>query len=283
MMECRSLIVTLLPILIDLLARLMPLYPILVLVGGALWALGPILTSLHFLLSMLNAAFGLLGINIGAVIAAKGMLGAILTTILPILGAVLYVVLGLVAWWRELGNVFNQTIRPALSALFEAFGRLQEALGVQITWWDLLKAATFPVYVLLTGLIVIISSLIRLFALLIEKIAEFINWIKGAAEWLTKLLTGGSPEGLYDAIEAMRQLRIETMRTGRTFRELRWLAPPAVGIPRVPPAYAAPVPIYVPTTIYIGEITGEIDIAALQEAVTRGIAEALERERLVWR
>jgi len=312
---------TMLPLLMGFLESLMPLIPWLARAAGFLAPLAPLMVAagmaLYFLSPLLTLVTGLfrifgfalmpllklLGIKVG--LLSQTATGAValavpLKALIPVVAALAYVIIGIIAWWQELSAVWNRTVGPALGNLSSAFGELSDAIGITVDWMAIIKAATTPVYLALTGLMTAFGALLDAIAALVRGLADLerrLGWIKSSIRTVNEAFSGFT-RGLSRAVESgldfienlcipdvMSEITRNTLQATAAIGEFQREVE-AFGRFRGRPfeyefgAARGPITQYVTITapITIETVAAEVDLGLVTDAVNRGIAEALRRE-----
>ena len=238
--------------------------------GTALFFVKPVLTALGPLFALLKGHVALLN---------------------PILLALAAIVLTVKLHWEELKNYWNSHVAPAINFLKEAFTGLIERLFGSEVALKALEFITTPVKLALEAIMFWVSALIAGFAALIEilnriidvftgfgrvvsgifqglseRVGNFIDSIKGLGNWVDKIFGHSIGKDiaadLGKATEAFKSIGM-AMGAGATF---------AGGA--APMQY---ITVYSTPTLNIESVSGEVDLAAIQDAIDRGIGNSLRR------
>ena len=303
-----------------LLTAIAPVLPLVSMLGSALWLLGPVFTAVGTGLKILSFLFG--SSLAGAVKTAGGFLpwlgskflgvktaisqaGGVLPWlknllfgINPVILLIVYALIGLAAWWKELTALWNQMVGPAVGRLMKAFGKLCDALGVSVDWLNIVKAATFPVYLVFSGLIILISKIIDGIAMLIDWLADLekkFHWIRNTVQAVNNTF-GGFVGALSNAVNGVANFlshvciphtmadiaekTLEATRSIQTFRSELDRTGSAIdrftGTP-TPTFGGATQYITISAPITIESISSEMDLDVVTDAVTEAMSDVLRR------
>ena len=340
-----------LPVMFAFVNAVKPLIPLFARLAGMIAPLAPVLTGIGMALYFLSPAFEVLSGVLRAVSflfgqfsVAAGAVSIPLSALIPIILAIAYAVTTLIVHWERLVNSWNTIVGPGIEHLSAAFGRLSSALGISVDWLGVLRIVTEPLARQFEMFFAVLRVGIELFAWIIDRAADIINFFKSLGSWIATAmglasrsandarkafdefhksqrdlsdtidrlyghsvgeLVASNMKLVVDSMRLAQNAALSTLQTLSRFEDvptrvslsidtsaledlrsnLATLQAAANVITEVPTPTATAVPstspptqyITVPVTIYVGEISAEVDLEEVKDAVVRGISEALQR------
>lgn len=169
---------------------LIAISPVLSFVGLGLFLLSSAISAVLGPLKFLWTAFDIVGTSMGATPGTLASVSAGFHALLIPMLIIIYVIMGIIKWWDELSANWQSIVIPSLQDLGDAWGRLTGAVGEATSGFDLLKIATYPVYLALSILMVVLSWIIKIVAWLIDRITDLIHIFQAVGSAIDKA-TGG--------------------------------------------------------------------------------------------